>query len=118
MNELEYLKMLQKYLLFIGMKDILDLEKAETRYQNELQKKYENIRIKKFDNSFIDKILNNEINYQIIDIPNNYSSLNKTGYKVLVIDENFEFKLLIKYKKEEIVNNKLLLYFKVLENYS
>lgn len=38
--------------------------------------------------------------------------------KVLITNEDYDFKLFIEYIKEEIKEDKLILYFKVLESYN
>lgn len=53
-QELEYLRRVQKYLLFIGMRDLEKSKPSVTRYRNKLQKKYG----KAFIHSFKDESLN------------------------------------------------------------
>lgn len=117
-QELKYLKRLQKYLLFIGMKDIKTTDRQQNRYCNKLQKKYANVIIQKFDNNLIEDIINKKINYRVIECPKNYQVQKKLSRKVLITNEDYDFKLFIEYIKEEMKEDKLILYFKVLESYN
>ena len=40
------------------------------------------------------------------------------SHKVLITNEDYDFKLFIEYIKEEMKEDKLILYFKVLESYN
>lgn len=108
-QELEYLKRVQKYLLFIGMKDFkfedFDDETGKIkdnikRYYNERQEKYKNVGVIKCSDENLLKITEGKRNYFVIvpydtSIYNDYEDF--SDRYALVIDSNFDYRLYIKY---------------------
>ena len=62
-QELEYLRDVKKYLLFIGMKDCKKTKRPINRYKNKKQEKYKDYLIKRCSDKVKDKILNGELNF-------------------------------------------------------
>ena len=135
-QELEYLRKVKKYLLFIGLKDSASYKKSITRYRNSKQKKYENAYIYKFSNKEINLILKgkNYLIYEYLELYKENKIYNKGEYQALIVDEEDNFKLFIEFTHENIQsyysvknvyhNDKLndtdkvlVRYFKVLEKY-
>ena len=103
-QELEYLKRVQKYLLFIGLKDINTLEISQSRYQNKIHQKYENAFIYKFNDYALKKILNAKRDFRLIEYykgfkPKIYKS---NEYQALIVDKNNNFKLFVEFTYDEL----------------
>lgn len=136
-QELKYLKRIQKYLLFIGLKDIDKPTPSITRYRNKLYEKYKDISIYRLDNKLIDKIKRNKISYLVQKYDPKYIKNDpfKEGRDCsLIVNNQDDFKLLIEYteqqvKSYEVIKNQyeiegltnkdkvIVTYFKILENY-
>lgn len=134
-QELKYLRRVQKYLLFIGMKDLETTKAPVSRYRNKKHSKYENALINKFTDKLIEDILNGKRNFSVIDWYPEYTGDEKYKpheFRALIVDEEDNFKMFIEYTKREVKfykdikeiysNDKLkdddkviLRYFKVLE---
>ena len=119
-RELAYLDAIQRYLLFIGLKDDLSIRKSYARYKNKKALKYANSSICKFSNEEIDLIIKGQ-NYIIIDYYEGAKNFEfKEGFNhSLVLDENLEFRLFIERINDEICEDENSKYikenFKVLE---
>jgi len=97
--ELSFLKRIQKYLLFLGMKDLENVNDI-SRYNNKNFETYKNTRIYKFDDDEIKNILENKLNFYVTPYYENYKNLE--NYDVLIVDSNEDFKLHIEiYNREE-----------------
>lgn len=97
--ELSFLKRIQKFLLFLGMKDLENVNDI-SRYNNKNFETYKNTRIYKFDDDEIKNILENKINFYVTPYYENYKNLE--NYDVLIVDSNEDFKLHIEtYNREE-----------------
>lgn len=135
-QELEYLRRVQKYLLFIGMKDLVVNKRSNKRYQNKLQKKYENVMIYKFKNNVIEDILDGKRNFRVIEWYEGYEEekYKPKEYQALLVDEEDNIKVFVEFTYDEaktykdikrLYKNDLLKdedkiivkYFKILEKY-
>lgn len=106
-QELKYLRRVQKYLLFIGLKDVEAPEYDEegnyifdySRYSNELQEKYKNCRIITCKESTINDIDSGDKKYFIFptSYPEVYKDEDKMNDNALIVDEEDNFKFYIKY---------------------
>ena len=105
-QELEYLKRVQKYLLFIGMKDLETSKKPISRYRNKIHSKYEKAYIYKYSDETIRDILNGKRDFRAIDWYLEYSGNNKTykpkEYQALIVDKDENFKMFIEFTHEEV----------------
>ena len=135
-QELKYLRKIQKYLLFIDLKDKIK-RKDIKRYRNKKQKKYGNSFIRSFPNDSLDEFISGKRNYVVInseyiDIYKDYEDLTNRKERNLFTDLDDNIKLFIEYtyleKKlyKDIKNNikfdnlkdndqVVIKYFKVLE---
>ena len=137
-QELKYLKRVQDYLLFIGVKDVETAHIPVARYRNKKQEKYQNASKHSYTNKRIKMILNNETNYCILKWYKEYGDERreyKPGeYQALVTNEAGEYKLFVEYTYNEVklykeLNEKeknpefkddekvIVSYFKVLEKF-
>lgn len=104
-QELQYLKNVQKYLLFIGVKDNLSPHKSMKRYRNPLQNKYKNIFVKHLSNEKMEDILNKKIDFLVYHYNEEFSKDEdyKPGeHRSLLADDNGDIKLLVEYTKARI----------------
>ena len=106
-QELEYLKKVQKYLLFIGLKDIT-LEEFEnrstSRYLNVDKKEYLGLVTTKYDDVVLDRILNGDLRARVF-VTNHadiYENRDEYEDKVLVMDSNYDVKACFKFYKYEV----------------
>ena len=134
-QELEYIRRVQKYLLFIGVKDVETVKAPVSRYRNKKQSKYENALIKTFSDDLINGILEGKRNYSVTNWYPEYMGDEKYKpheFQALIVDKEDNFKLFIEFTEREMKfykdvkkickNDKLkdddkviLYYFKVLE---
>lgn len=102
-QELEYLSKVQRYLLFIGLKDVENYKIPVSRYRNKKQRKYQNAFIRKLNHDDLEQIINNNRKYLISKWYPEYKPINKSKKdKSLIIDEDNNFIMFIEYTKEEI----------------
>ena len=103
-RELEYLRRVQKYLLFIGLKDIDTLRIPVSRYRNKLQAKYENELIVDLPKESIKQILDGKRNFIVrksyYNIDDERPKFNK--YKALILDEEDNFIMEVEFIKEKL----------------
>ena len=135
-QELENLRRVKKYLLFIGLKDAVSFKNRVSRYRNAKQKKYEHAFIYKYTNKEISSILKGRdyIIYEYLDFYKENREYSKGEYQALIVDEEDNFRIFIEFTKESVQsyysvknvyqnsklkdNDKVLIrYFKVLEKY-
>lgn len=133
-QELKYLREVQKYLLFIGLKDVKEEKIPNSRYQNEKYEKYKNAFIWSFDDSIIENMINGKLNFTVKKYYDSFKSQEfKSGeYQVLITNKEYDFKLFIEniyddvklykdikniYKINNLVNDDkvIVTYFKILE---
>ena len=136
MQELEYLRRVKKYLLFIGLKDSTSYKQKVGRYRNNKQKKYEGAFIYKYSNKEINSFIKgkNYLIYEYLDFYKENKVYNKGEYQALIVDEDDNFRIFIEFTHENIQNyysvrkvyrndklkdnDKVLVrYFKILEKY-
>ena len=102
-QELEYLRRVQKYLLFIGMKDIEGAKTKITRYRSKKQKKYINCLMHNYSNKTIEDLLSGKRNFtyrEVLDKDEKEEIYD--DYQVLILDEEDNFKMHIKYTHSKI----------------
>ena len=101
-QELHYLRRVQKYLLFIGLKDIGETRKIPvSRYRNKNQEKYGNHRIYRVSTSILEQMVTKKLNFIAFELFSGYNEEFIVGEKILIADEEDNIKLLIKFTKEE-----------------
>lgn len=102
-QELHYLRRVQKYLLFIGLKDIDDTKKIPiSRYRNKNQEKYANLRIYRFNNFYIEQVLKKKKDFMIFGWFPTHDKTVLIEKQALVSDMEDNIRLLIKFTNEEI----------------
>ena len=136
-QELDYLRRVQKYLLFIGMKDLEKRKNNKSRYINKNHTKYENAYIYSLEDKIINKIINDKINFMVTKWYPEYSGNNKfkpNEYQALIVDKEDNFKIFVEFIKKEVENYKniknlykienlkdedkvIIIYFKILEKF-
>lgn len=136
-QELKYLHQVQKYLLFIGLKDVETVHIPVARYRNKLQKKFAKVSMHRYETDTIKQIVDGKRNFVITKYYGGFREENKTyapkEYQALVYDENGDYKLLVEYTHTEIKpyeevkeycneefkddEKVILLYLKILEKY-
>lgn len=101
-QELHYLRRVQKYLLFIGLKDIGETRKIPvSRYRNKNQEKYANLRIYRVNNSILEQMVAKKLNFMAFKWFSGHSNEFFIDKKCLIADEEDNIKLFIKFTKEE-----------------
>ena len=102
-QELSYLKILKNYLLLIGLNDVEDNIRV-SRYRNQLAKKYQNAIILQVDNREINNIIKGKCVFFAAK-KNKYNKelkkYKKGETQYLVIDNKYNFRLLIEYVEEK-----------------
>ncbi len=104
-QELKFLRRIQKYLVFIGMKDLKVDNSSENRYCNEIHSKYENALIYQFSDFSLDKIMNGEKDFRLIKwYPehNGPKIYMPQEYQALIVDKDDNFKMFIEFTNEKI----------------
>ena len=101
-QELGYLKRVQKYLLFIGMKDN-DFKSKNTRYRNKLHKKYGHAIIHKYPKKTINDILLDKCNFRVTEwYDSSIYDKDIDPFDALIIDDDYDFRLYVKYVHWEV----------------
>ena len=103
-QELEYLRRVQKYLLFIGMKVLETPSAPMNRYRNKIHSKYENAKIYSFNDFALSKMLSEERNFRAIPWYENHQNriYKKKEYQALITDKEDNFKMFVEFTHEEI----------------
>ncbi len=103
-QELRYLKKLQKYLLFIGLKDIESNKVPVSRYRNKLHEKYKNAYIISLNDEILNNILNAKMNFIANKWYSDYkeNKYKKKEYQCLITDKDYNFKLFIEFNYDEL----------------
>lgn len=117
-QELKYLKKLQKYLLFIGLKDVETNKVPISRYRNKLHEKYKNAYIISLNSELLNDILNGKINFIVYKWYSDYkeNKYGKNEYQCLITDKEYNFKLFIEYTYTEIKLYKDIKYLYHMDN--
>lgn len=103
-QELQYLKLVQKYLLLIDLKDINVDKIPATRYRNKLHTKYSNATIYQFNDKTIKDIINGKRTYLVTTwYPGYLNHQYKPGQsQLLITDKDYNFKIFIEFTKSEV----------------
>lgn len=106
-QELDYLKKVQKYLLFIGLKDIESHRVPVSRYRNSRQKKYGNCYINIWEDSVINDIINGKRDFVVGEYNEYYKEYGPhvwepNEFRWLIADKDYNFRLFVDFVKEEI----------------
>lgn len=113
-QELAYLRRVQKYLLFIGLKDLEKRKPSVLRYRNKNQQKYSNVMIHSFSNDSIEAFLHKERNFFITEYYSGckeYESYSSGERRILITDLEDNFKLFIECISREVKSFADLQYF-------
>lgn len=107
-QELRFIKHLQNYLLFIGIKDLKYNEKRTTRSFNKKRKKYENAYIRACSDKKIKEILSGELNYDVYKYQEGYELKNyKKGECIcLVVNTDDKFVMSLEFGNSELKSYK------------
>ena len=108
-QELNYLRRVQKYLLFIKMKDLETIKSPASRYRNKKHSKYESAFIYKLDDEAIKNIINGKRNFKVNEWYPEYSGneiFKPKSYQALIVDKEDNFKLFVEFTKRESKNYK------------
>lgn len=103
-QELFYLNRVQKYLLFLGMKDIKTKKAPESRYCNKNYRKYENAFIYQFGDKTLKQILSGKRNFRLIPWYPEHEE-RKFGpkeYQALIVDQDNNFRMFVEFTHEEV----------------
>lgn len=114
-QELNYLKRVQKYLLFIGLKDINE-KRSVLRYRNKVYKKYGNSFVHKYSCDTINDFISGKRNFNVMEWYEGYKNYFHE-FNALIIDENNDFKLYVKYTKQELKKYKDIKEYFINENF-
>ena len=100
-QELEYLRRVKKYLLFIGLKDLDRVRPPVSRYRNKKYEKYKDSPIYQYSDNMIDNILKN--NFLVSKWYPEYKQRNyeEGELQVLIVDKLDNFKMFVEYIKNE-----------------
>lgn len=104
-QELEYLRRVQKYLLFIGVKDLETPKASVTRFRNKIHSKYENAYIYKLNDFALNKVINGERNFRYIKWYPEYrgpKTYKDHEYQALIVDKEDNFKMFVEFTYQEI----------------
>lgn len=104
-QELEYLRRVQKYLLFIGMKDLETSKPPVSRYRNKTHSKYENAFIYRFTDDALKRIMNKERDFRAIKWYPEHSkdrTYEPNEYRALITDMEDNFKMFVEFTYEEV----------------
>ena len=107
-QELVYLRRVQKYLLFLGLKDIESYQISEERYKNVLQHKYNKAFIYEYNKSTIEDFITYKRNFIVNEYNERYHSEGEkqVDYYALMTDELSNFKLYVHFNLRKIVDYK------------
>lgn len=107
-QQLEYLRRVQKYLLFLGLKDIESYQIRKERYQNVLQHKYNKAFIYEYSKQTIDDFISYKRNFIVNEYNERYHADGEkpVDYHALMTDELSNFKLYVHFNSRKIVDYK------------
>jgi uncharacterized protein YhfF len=104
-QEINYLKIVQNYLLLIGMKDLKTEKVPISRYRNKIHHKYEYAYIYKYSDDILRNILNGKVNFKVSNWYSEYDGnkkYNPKEYQALIVDENNNFKLFVEFTHRDL----------------
>lgn len=136
-QELKYLKRVQKYLLFIGIKDLETRKPKVERFRNKLHEKYSHAYTYEYPSTLIKKFKAKERDFTLkkyYEGTELYEKYEPGEYRALIVDENDDYKLFVEFTYRETVKYKeikklvssdkfededfvVLTHFKILETY-
>ena len=107
-QQLLYLRRVQKYLLFLGMKDIEAYQITQDRYKNVLQHKYNKAYIYEYSKETIEDFKNYKRNFIVNEYNERYHAEGEkpVDYYALITDELSNFKLYVHFSMRKIVDYK------------
>ena len=94
-QQLSFFKKIKNYLLLIGVKDY-DEKNDDNRYNNKLLERYVNAGKLICSSSDIEKFISGTLNFVV-----GYEDYPRVGDEFLIADENYDFKIFVKFIKEE-----------------
>lgn len=101
-QELSFLKRVQAYLLFIGLKDKEVVEEDNGRFCNELQRKYASSILKYYDKDFIADVISGKKRIVARKKEDYDTKIELEKYRVLVIDDTYKICLWIEFNNRVI----------------
>ena len=102
-QELEYLRRVKKYLLFIGLKDLDKIKPPMSRFKNKNHDKYKSVPFYNYSNELVNAIINKKRNYVVSKYyEENLDASNFKKIKALIRDEEDNIKLFIEYTNREV----------------
>lgn len=106
-QELIYLRKVQKYLQFIGLKDVDSYEQNSSRFQNPNQSKYGSATIHTYDNETIEDFITGKRNFVVIkpyDIKcyKEYEEYPHHDYREIMRDNDDNIRLFVEYTHSSI----------------
>lgn len=107
-QQLEYLRRLQKYLTFLGLKDIESYKINQERYQNVLQHRYNKAFIYEYSLESIQDFKSHKRNFIVNEYNERYHSEGEkeVDYYALITDEKSNFHLYVHFNLRKIVDYK------------
>lgn len=106
-QQLDYLLHVKNYLLFIGMKDIIDGKRPVSRYRNKLYAKYKNARLYTFLKSDILALVQNHRTYRVVGLAKETTEdeiYNPEEHQALVIGKKGKVKAFIEFTSRKVVS--------------
>ncbi len=105
-QELQYLKEVQEYLLFIGLKDIETFHISDSRYRNKKQAKYAMASKNNYKSEIIKELIDGKRDYVVIKWYKHFGKETKIykpkEYRALVRDEKGKYRMYIEYTFAEV----------------
>lgn len=95
---------MQKYLLFIGLKDVETEKIPMSRYRNKIHEKYKNAYITSLNDEILNNTLNEKLNFMVYKWYKGYKKniYDDGDYRKLITDSDFNFKLYIEFSYNEV----------------
>jgi len=106
-QQLNYLRRVQKYLLFLGVKDLDSRKPGVKRYRNAKQRKYGTANVLSYEDKTIEDFLSGKRNFIVIiphdiEIYDDYEDYSNQNRKELIADKEDNIKMFIEYTHGEI----------------
>ncbi len=101
-QQLEYLRRVQKYLLFLGLKDIEEPKARVGRFRNKRQKKYGKAYIRSYSDKSLEDFLSGKRNFTVRETYKGFEGETfKHDYFVLFTDMEDNFKMYVRFIRDE-----------------
>ncbi len=110
-QELIFLRKVQKYLQFIGLKDVKSYKQNNDRFQNEKQTKYGSAFLHTYENKTIEDFISGKRNFVVI-IPSDikfykdYEEFPNHDYTELMQDKEYNIRLFVEYTHRAVITYK------------